>query len=168
MFVEGEQLEWVELNALQCRCGPMFWGGSYLDWQAANIGPIRCHWLHSLKMDLWHVRFRRRLSRLIPGNALSPNSARTCTDAAAVTITDLPCSTNSSRYPLSDPSRQCRMCALRAPAASAPAKARPLSFPSHRHDPSPIAFPSSGGRIRSPLIVPARAPDGKLLERCPW
>lgn len=59
------------------------------------------------------------------------------------------------------------MCALRAPAASAPATAQPLSFPVYRRDPAPIAFPSSGGRIRSPLIVPARAPDGKSLERCP-
>jgi hypothetical protein len=54
---------------------------------------------------------------------------RTCTDAAAVTITQRPCSTNPSRYPLSDPSRERRMCALRVPAASAPATAQPLSFP---------------------------------------
>ena len=47
------------------------------------------------------------------------------------------------------------MCAPRALAASAPATAQPLSFPAHRRNPAPIAFPSSGGRIRSPLIYPA-------------
>src|SRR5258705_7254450 len=52
-------------------------------------------------------------------------------------------------------SRERRMCAPRAPAASAPATAQPLSFPAHRRNPAPIAFPSSGGRIRSPLIYPA-------------
>jgi len=59
----------------------------------------------------------------------------------------------------SDPSRERRMRALRAPAALAPATAQPISFPAHRRDPAPIVFPSSGGRTRSPLIVPARALD---------
>src|SRR5258706_6161532 len=44
------------------------------------------------------------------------------------------------------------MCALQAPAASAPATAQPLSFPAHRRNPAPIAFPSSGGRIRLVII----------------
>jgi len=60
---------------------------------------------------------------------LPPNAVRTCADAAAVTITHRPCySANSSRYPLSDPSRERRMCALRAPAASAPARAQHYRF----------------------------------------
>ena len=67
-----------------------------------------------------------------PSNALSPNAVRTCADAAAVTITHRPCSTNSSRYPLSDPSRERRMCALPPPAASAPATAQPSTFHEHR------------------------------------
>ena len=104
------------------------------------------------------------------GNSLTelPHELIASGFAAAVTITHRPCSTDFSRYPLSDPSRERRMCALRAPAASVPATAQPLSFPAHRRDPAPIAFPSSGDRIRSPLIVPARALDGKSPERCPW
>jgi hypothetical protein len=116
---------------------------------------------------IWARESRRSCNFNFNDSLLPKVAVPKCADAAAVTIARWPCSTNFSKYAQSECSRECRMCALPPPAASAPARAQPSKFHEHRIDPAPNVSPLSGGRIRNPLIVLARARDDKSVQQCP-